>query len=130
MEIDLAAAAPTLGSRGDRGGLELLEVLEHLDHGVAGGSVGLAGDGAPEAEAELGAELGLDQTIGPERFLGVIGGEVRLAAGGCDPDRGEGCRAAAGLRHRELFDRDPEALAHQRDRRQSDEAIIVIVDTT
>src|SRR5690606_38675352 len=59
----LAAATAARGARRDGGGLELLEVLEHADHRVARRRVRLVGDRAPEADAELCAELRLDQPV-------------------------------------------------------------------
>ena len=72
----------------------------------------------------------LDQAIGAKRLLGIVMMEIRFTAGGGNPDGGEGSGAATRLRDRELLDRGPEALANQRDRRQGDQTIVVVVRPT
>src|ERR1044071_4961004 len=86
---DLAAAAAARGARGDGSSLELLEMLEHADHRVARRRVRLVGDRATEADAQLGAELGLDQAVRAQCFLGIIVTEVRLASSRRNPHGGE-----------------------------------------
>src|SRR3954454_4142890 len=75
----LAAAAAARRTRRDSGGLELLEVLEHADHRVARSRVRLVGDRAAEADAQLGAQLALDQAVGAERLLRIVVVQISFA---------------------------------------------------
>jgi hypothetical protein len=126
----LAAAATASRAGRDGSGLELLEVLEHADHRVARGRVRLVGDRATERDAKLRAELGLDQAIRPEGFLGIVVVKVGLTTGGCDPDSCERCGATARLRDGEVLDGRAEALADQRNRRQSHQTVVVVIGPT
>jgi len=130
IERSLPATAATRGPRSNRGGLELLEVLEHADHRVAGRRVRLVRDRAAEADAELGAELGLDQSIGAERLFRIVVGEIGFAAGSRNPDRSEGSSTTTGLRDSEIFDRAAQPLADQWHRGQRNQTIIIVVGPT
>jgi len=92
LQRDLAAAAAAGGARGDGSRLELLEVLEHADHRVARCGMRLVRDRSAEADAQLGAELRLDEAVGTERLLGIVVSQIGFAAGGGNPDRGESFR--------------------------------------
>jgi len=84
-------------------------------------------DRATERDSQLRAELRLDQAIRTKRFLGIVVIEIGFAAGGSNPNGSESGSTTTGLRDRELFDRGAEALANQRDRRKSDETIVVVI---
>src|SRR5439155_22960638 len=100
----LLATAPTARrARRDRRGLELFEVLEHADHRVARGRVRLVRDRAAQADAQLGAQLRLDESVGAQGLLGVVMMEVRLTTRGGDADGRQGRSAAARLRGREFL---------------------------
>jgi hypothetical protein len=128
-----AVLAPTTAAgraRCHRGGFELLEVLEHADHRVARRGVRLVRDRAAEADAQLGAELRLDQAIGAKRLFRIIVAEIGLTTGSGDPNGGERSSPAARLRDSELFDRAPEPLADQRYWGQGNQTIVVVVRST
>jgi len=90
----------------------------------------LVRDRAAQANAELGAELGLDQAIGAERFLGIVVAEVCFTPGGRNPDRSKRSSTATGLRDSEIFDRATQALTNQRHWGQGNQTIIVVVGPT
>ena len=96
----------------------------------ARGRVRLVGDRATERDAELGAELGLDQAVGAERLLRIVVAEIGFAARGSDPDGGEASSAAARLGNHEVLDRGAEALADKRNGRQRDQTVVVVVGPT
>jgi hypothetical protein len=129
-EVKLPTTTTARGARGDGGSLELLEVLEHADHRVARGRVRLVGDRAAEADAQLGAKLRLDQAIRPERFLRIVMIEIRFTAGGSNPHGRECSSAATGLRISELLDRRAQPLTNQRNGRQGNQTIVVVVRPT
>src|SRR5699024_1663219 len=85
--------------------------LEHLRHGRAGVGVGLVVVGARHGHAQLGAQLRLGQPVGAQRVFGVVGGEIGIAAGGGDPDRGEGGGATARRGSGKLLHRGAQAGA-------------------
>jgi hypothetical protein len=126
----LATAPTARGARGDRSGLELLEVLEHADHRVARSRMGLIGDRPTQADAQFGAQLGLDQAVGAKRFLGVVMPEIGLATRRGNPHRGERGSAATRLRDGKLLHRTSKPLTNQRHRRKRNQTIVVVVGPT
>ena len=72
----------------------------------------------------------LDQAVGAERLLGIVVIEIGFTTGGGNPHSGERGSTATGLRDGELLDRRAEALANQRDRRQGNQTIVVVIGPT
>ena len=126
----LPAATTARRARRDGSGLELLEVLEHADHRVARSRMRLVRDRATEADAELRAQLGFDEAIRAKSLFGIVMIEIGFTTSGGDPHGGESGGTATRLRDGEFFHRHTEPLANQRNGRQSNQTIIVVIGPT
>ena len=80
----------------------------------------LIGDGASKPNAQLGAQLGLDESIRAQRLFGIIIIQIGFAARGRDPNGGQRSGATARLRYRKFLHRRAQALTHDVDGWQRD----------